>query len=105
MVSVFLSHSREDKFFARKLAEKLQENGVQVWIDEAELRVGDSLIQKISEAVKRTDYVAIVLARMRVPKMVKNGFNSVLQTSAGSRRLVATRNSGTNAKSKTVPKS
>jgi hypothetical protein len=42
---------------------------------------------------------------MRVPKMVKNGFNSVLQTSAGSRRLVAARNSGTNAKSKTVPKS
>ena len=47
----------------------------------------------------------INLARMFVPKMVKNGFNSVLQTSAGSRRLVATRNSGTNAKSKTVPKS
>ena len=45
------------------------------------------------------------VARMRVPKMVKNGFNSVLQTPAGSRRLVATRNSGTNAKSKTVPKS
>jgi Zn-dependent M28 family amino/carboxypeptidase len=45
------------------------------------------------------------MARMRVPKMVKNGFNSVLQTSAGPRRLVATRNSGTNAKSKTAPKS
>jgi len=29
------------------------------------------------------------MARMLVPKMVKNGFNSVLQTSAGSRRLVA----------------
>jgi hypothetical protein len=29
------------------------------------------------------------IARMPVPKMVKNGFNSVLQTSAGSRRLVA----------------
>ena len=42
---------------------------------------------------------------MRVPKMVKNGFNSVLQTFAGSRRLVATRNSGTNAKPKAVPKS
>jgi len=37
----------------------------------------------------------VALARMRVPKMVKNGFNSVLQTSAGSRRLVAARNSGT----------
>lgn len=29
------------------------------------------------------------VARMLVPKMVNNGFNSVLQTSAGSRRLVA----------------
>jgi hypothetical protein len=46
-----------------------------------------------------------VTARMLVPKMVKNGFNSVLRTSAGSRRLVAVRNSGTNAKSKTAPKS
>jgi hypothetical protein len=45
------------------------------------------------------------LARWLVPKMAKNGFNFVLQTSAGSRRLVATRNSGTNAKSKTVSKS
>jgi hypothetical protein len=47
----------------------------------------------------------IIIARMFVPKMVKNGFNSVLQTFAGSRRLVAARNSGTNAKSETVPKS
>jgi len=42
---------------------------------------------------------------MLVPKMVKNGFNSVLQASAGLRRLVAAGNSGTNAKSKTVSKS
>jgi hypothetical protein len=45
------------------------------------------------------------VARMRVPKMVKNGFNSALQTIAGSTRLVAARNSGTNAGSKTVSKS
>jgi hypothetical protein len=47
----------------------------------------------------------VKVGRMRVPKMVKNGFNSVPRTSAGSRRLVAVRNPGTNAKSKTVPKS
>jgi hypothetical protein len=34
----------------------------------------------------------VKVGRMRVPKMVKNGFNSVPRTSAGSRRLVATRN-------------
>jgi hypothetical protein len=43
------------------------------------------------------------LARMRVPKMVKNGFNSVLQTSAGSRRLVAARGSGTMRSPKLSP--
>jgi len=45
----------------------------------------------------------LVFARMRVPKMVKNGFNSVLQTSAGSRRLVAARNSGTMRSPKLSP--
>ena len=40
---------------------------------------------------------------MRVPKMVKNGFNSVLQTFAGSRRLVAARNSGTMRSPKLSP--
>jgi transposase-like protein len=41
---------------------------------------------------KRTFSEADQRARMFVPKMAKNGFNSVLQTSAGSRRLVAARN-------------
>lgn len=66
MPSIFLSHSWEDKFFARKLAEKLAEFGVDVWIDEAELKVGDSLIQKISEAIEKTEYVAVVLSHNSV---------------------------------------
>lgn len=66
MPSIFLSHSWEDKLFARKLANKLRENGIGVWLDEAELRIGDSLIQKISEAIKKTDYVAAVLSRNSV---------------------------------------
>jgi hypothetical protein len=45
-----------------------------------------------------------VLARMRVPKMVKNGFNSVLYTSTCSRRLATTKKSTRNAKPKTDPK-
>jgi len=38
MPKVFLSHSWKDKAFARKLAEQLRLNGVEVWIDEAEPR-------------------------------------------------------------------
>lgn len=66
MPAIFLSHSWEDKFFARKLAEKLNEFGVDVWIDEAELKVGDSLIQKISEAIEKAEYVAAVLSHNSV---------------------------------------
>lgn len=66
MPSIFLSHSREDKFFARKLAEKLSEFGVDVWIDEAEIKVGDSLIRKISEAIEKAEYVAAVLSHNSV---------------------------------------
>lgn len=66
MPSIFLSHSWEDKFFVRKLAEKLRNTGVDVWIDEAELKIGDSLIQKISGAIEKTDYVAAVISNNSV---------------------------------------
>ena len=64
--SVFLSHSWNDEFFTRRLAETLQDAGVYVWIDEAELRVGDSLISKISDAIDQTDYVVAVLSQNSV---------------------------------------
>ena len=66
MPSIFLSHSWNDKFFARKLAEKLREVGAIVWIDEAELKVGDSLIRRISDAIERTNYVAAILSHNSV---------------------------------------
>ncbi|MDD5131306.1 MAG: toll/interleukin-1 receptor domain-containing protein [bacterium] len=66
MKKVFLSHSSRDKAFARKLASELQANGVQVWIDEAEIRVGDSLIKKISLAIDDADFIAVVLSNESV---------------------------------------
>jgi len=66
MPSVFLSHSWEDKFFTRKLAERLEEAEIRVWIDEAELKIGDSLIHKISDAIKQSDYVVAVLSHNSV---------------------------------------
>lgn len=62
MPSIFLSHSAKDKFFARNLAENLIKHGISVWIDEAELKIGDSLIQKIGSAIDNCDYVAVILS-------------------------------------------
>ena len=62
MPSIFLSHSWKDKGFTRRLAEALREAGVSVWIDEAEFRVGDSLLEKIGDAIEKNDYVGLILS-------------------------------------------
>jgi hypothetical protein len=47
--SIFLSHSSADKPFARRLAGDLRARGVRVWLDEAEIGIGDSLIGTSAE--------------------------------------------------------
>jgi hypothetical protein len=66
MPSIFLSHSSGDKPFARKLAQELSRLNVKVWIDEAELKIGDSLIQKIGAAIDQMDFVGVVLSKHSV---------------------------------------
>lgn len=66
MPSLFLSHSSRDKFFVQELAQRLQQYGVKVWIDEAEINVGDSLTEKIGRAIDETDYVGVVLSHNSV---------------------------------------
>lgn len=59
--SVFLSHTHKDKGFVRKLGNDLRRHGVRVWIDEAEIRLGDSLIERIRDGIDAMDYLAVVL--------------------------------------------
>lgn len=62
MISIFLCHSSKDKGFARRLSEDLKNNGIKVWIDEAEIKVGDSLIEKIEEGIEELQYLGIILS-------------------------------------------
>lgn len=62
MASVFLSHNSADKPFVRRLAQSLQSHGHVVWLDEAEINIGDSLIGKIREGLDKVDFVAVVLS-------------------------------------------
>jgi hypothetical protein len=61
-VRVFLSHTAADKPFVRKLARDLDNHGVKYWFDEAEIKVGESLIEKIRQALDEVDYVAVILS-------------------------------------------
>ncbi len=60
--TVFLSHNHLDKPFVRKLANDLENHGIKCWLDEAEMKIGDSLIQKIREGIDNSDYFAIILS-------------------------------------------
>lgn len=60
--SIFLSHSSKDKTFARRLAADLTAYGLRVWIDEAEMQVGDSLIGRLEDAIDEMEYLAVILS-------------------------------------------
>ncbi len=63
---VFLSHSWADKPTARLLATRLADRGIRVWLDEDEIKIGDSLIEKIREAIDVVEYVVVLLSETSV---------------------------------------
>ncbi|MDQ0068953.1 replicative DNA helicase [Variovorax boronicumulans] len=60
---VFISHASEDKDdVARPLAEGLRARGLSVWIDEMELKLGDSLRRGIDHGLAESRYGLVVLS-------------------------------------------
>jgi hypothetical protein len=58
-----VSHTSADKPFVRRLRDDLLGHGVpRVWIDEAEIEIGDSLINKIEQGMKETRHIGVVLS-------------------------------------------
>lgn len=63
---LFLSHTGDDKPFVRRLRDDLLVHGVPVWIDEAEIQIGDSLTEKIAEGIKLSRFIAVILSAKSV---------------------------------------
>lgn len=60
----FICHAHEDKAeVARPLADLLVAEGYSVWLDEYELRVGDSLRRKIDEGIASSRFGVVILSR------------------------------------------
>lgn len=65
-MKVFLSHSSKDKPIVRLFAHDLKNAGCIPWLDEVELKIGDSLIKKISDAITDATYVIAFLSEYSV---------------------------------------
>ncbi|MDE0431019.1 MAG: toll/interleukin-1 receptor domain-containing protein [Caldilineaceae bacterium] len=60
---VFISHATEDKEeVARPLALALHKEGLRVWYDEFELKIGDSLRRKIDNGVARSRFGVVIIS-------------------------------------------
>lgn len=70
--TAFLSHSSADHDFVHRLAFELAADGVHVWVDEAEMRVGDHLIDKIGRAIEQTDFLIVVLSKASTDRRRKS---------------------------------
>ena len=84
----FLSHSSHDKPFMRQLAGDLTSNGVDVWLDEQRIRVGDSIPEKIAQGLAESDYFLIGVSRNSVESAwVKKELNNALVEEVGRRKV------------------
>ena len=63
---IFICHSSKDKSFVRELVKRLRGDGVECWVDELEIRIGDSIHQKINDGLARSDFFSIVLSTASV---------------------------------------
>lgn len=59
---VFISYSHKDSQFVNKLDRKLQQHGFDTWRYEKDILVGDSIPEKIVEAIDRTRVIVIVVS-------------------------------------------
>lgn len=60
---VFISHATEDKeLVAVPLAKELSKYPIKVWIDNQELKIGDSLLEKINEGITKSRYGVVILS-------------------------------------------
>lgn len=70
---VFISHASEDKEdIVRELAKALKNEGLQVWYDEFELKIGDSLRRKIDRGLARSRVGLVILS----PSFIRKGWTN-----------------------------
>jgi len=62
MSGIFISYDHRDKEFARRLTVDLQRLGVDVWLDEFECLIGDSLFEAVQRGIASSEYLGVVLS-------------------------------------------
>ncbi len=60
MMKVFISHSQEDEVLARRIADVLKKEGLDVW-DDREIFPGDNWAEKVATALNESNAMVVLL--------------------------------------------
>lgn len=88
-MAIFISYSHEDSDFASTLAGRLVEQNAHVWIDAWEINVGDSLIERIQNAIQDAGALLVILSKASVEsEWCKRELNAGLMRELEEKRVV-----------------
>ncbi len=65
-IKLFLSHNSADKPFVRRVANDLENLGLNVWLDERKMKAGDSITDGITEGMSSYDAFLVFLSQRSV---------------------------------------
>jgi hypothetical protein len=77
MNQVFISHSNSDKDFACKLAQLLKEEGLNVFLDEWKIGIGERIAKKLGEAIIGSNFFILIASP---DSMISNWVETELDT-------------------------
>lgn len=61
-ITVFISHSSQDRDSAAKLAEELESRGVQTWLAFRDVQVGGNYAEEVVNAIVSANYLLVILS-------------------------------------------
>ena len=77
--NIFLCHSSADKYFVRRVNSDFVLLGHRTWMDEFEIKVGDSIIEKINDGITEAGYLILFLSKNSISSSwVSREWNSTL---------------------------
>jgi len=88
-MKVFISYASKDEALASKLAASLEDAGLDAWYDKREILPGDNWAEKISEGLKESNAMVVLLTPQALQSdAVQNNISYALGQEAFKNRLI-----------------